>query len=34
MAEVKTEEAPNTSLEEDNDTEESVYTEPNGRFMS
>ena len=34
MAEVKTEEAANTSLEEDNDTEESVYTEPNGRFMS
>jgi hypothetical protein len=34
MAEVKAEEAPNTSLEDENETEESVYSEPNGEFMS
>lgn len=34
MAEVKLEEAPNTSLEEENEPEESVYSDANGKFMS
>ena len=34
MAEVKAEEAVNSSLEEDNEPEESVYSEPNGKFKS
>ena len=34
MEEVKTEEAVNTSLEEDNEPEESIYSDPNGNFMS
>lgn len=33
MAEVKPEEPANTSLEEDNEPEESVYSDPNGKFV-
>lgn len=32
MEEIKTEEAANTSLEEENEPEESVYSDPNGEF--
>lgn len=34
MAEVKAEEVVNKSTEEDNETEESIYSDPNGRFLS
>lgn len=33
MAEVKAEDLANKSAEDDNETEESVYSDPNGEFL-